>query len=82
MSVESFLHVDNKMTFVFKGGSKLERARDLFEQCLEKCPPKYAKRKLFPYLSPNFDCAFKPRLPYGRGISFTQIKSVLSCLLF
>ncbi|CAG8741737.1 2136_t:CDS:2, partial [Funneliformis caledonium] len=25
------------------GGSKLERARDLFEQALEKCPPKYAK---------------------------------------
>ncbi|KAL7054150.1 hypothetical protein AAHC03_026510 [Spirometra sp. Aus1] len=25
------------------GGSKLERARDLFEQCLEKCPSKYAK---------------------------------------
>uniref|UniRef100_A0ABD2VYW0 Suppressor of forked domain-containing protein n=1 Tax=Trichogramma kaykai TaxID=54128 RepID=A0ABD2VYW0_9HYME len=25
------------------GGSKLERSRDLFEQCLENCPPKYAK---------------------------------------
>uniref|UniRef100_A0A1I8B0A9 Pre-mRNA-splicing factor SYF1 n=1 Tax=Meloidogyne hapla TaxID=6305 RepID=A0A1I8B0A9_MELHA len=25
------------------GGKKLERARDLFEQCLEKCPPKYAR---------------------------------------
>merc|ERR1712012_1027508 len=25
------------------GGSKLERARDLFEQCLEDCPEKYAK---------------------------------------
>ncbi|CAD6184560.1 unnamed protein product [Caenorhabditis auriculariae] len=25
------------------GGKKLERARDLFEQCLESCPPKYAK---------------------------------------
>ncbi|XP_041370766.1 pre-mRNA-splicing factor SYF1-like [Gigantopelta aegis] len=25
------------------GGKKLERARDLFEQCLENCPPKYAK---------------------------------------
>lgn len=23
-----------------QGGSKLERARDLFEQALEKCPPK------------------------------------------
>jgi len=26
-----------------KGGSKLERARDLFEQALEKCPPKSCK---------------------------------------
>uniref|UniRef100_A0A5K3EJB3 Suf domain-containing protein n=1 Tax=Mesocestoides corti TaxID=53468 RepID=A0A5K3EJB3_MESCO len=26
------------------GGSKLERARDLFEQCLEKCPSKFAKQ--------------------------------------
>lgn len=25
------------------GGKKLERARDLFEQCLESCPPKFAK---------------------------------------
>jgi pre-mRNA-splicing factor SYF1 len=25
------------------GGAKLERARDLFEQCLENCPPKFAK---------------------------------------
>lgn len=25
------------------GGTKLERARDLFEQALEACPPKYAK---------------------------------------
>ncbi len=25
------------------GGTKLERARDLFEQCLESCPEKYAK---------------------------------------
>ncbi|CAG0878572.1 unnamed protein product [Darwinula stevensoni] len=25
------------------GGSKLERARDLFEQCLDGCPQKYAK---------------------------------------
>ncbi|XP_046676581.1 LOW QUALITY PROTEIN: pre-mRNA-splicing factor syf1 homolog [Homalodisca vitripennis] len=25
------------------GGTKLERARDLFEQCVENCPPKFAK---------------------------------------
>jgi pre-mRNA-splicing factor SYF1 len=27
----------------FQGGSKLERTRDLFEQSLEKCPPKFCK---------------------------------------
>lgn len=27
----------------FKGGTKLERIRDLFEQALEKCPAKFAK---------------------------------------
>ncbi len=27
----------------FQGGSKLERTRDLFEQCLESCPAKQAK---------------------------------------
>ena len=26
-----------------QGGSKLERARDLFEQCLDGCPAKFAK---------------------------------------
>jgi len=26
-----------------QGGSKLERARDLFEQALEECPPKSCK---------------------------------------
>lgn len=25
------------------GGTKIERARDLFEQCLENCPPQFAK---------------------------------------
>ncbi len=28
---------------LLQGGSKLERARDLFEQCLEDCPEKFAK---------------------------------------
>ena len=26
-----------------QGGTKLERCRELFEQCLETCPPKHAK---------------------------------------
>lgn len=31
------------------GGSKLERTRDLFEQCLEKCPAKFAKNLYLMY---------------------------------
>jgi pre-mRNA-splicing factor SYF1 len=26
-----------------KGGTKLDRTRDIFEQALEKCPPKFCK---------------------------------------
>lgn len=29
--------------YLRQGGSKIERARDLFEQALEKCPAKYSK---------------------------------------
>ena len=35
--------------YVLQGGSKLERARDLFEQALESCPPKYCKPLLLMY---------------------------------
>ncbi|EJD05741.1 spliceosome complex protein [Fomitiporia mediterranea MF3/22] len=31
------------------GGSKIERARDLFEQALEQCPPKFCKALYFMY---------------------------------
>ncbi|KAK9871432.1 hypothetical protein WA026_012807 [Henosepilachna vigintioctopunctata] len=31
------------------GGQKLERARDLFEQCLENCPPEFAKNLFLLY---------------------------------
>lgn len=31
------------------GSQKLERARDLFEQCLKDCPPKYAKEFFLKY---------------------------------
>lgn len=33
----------NSNTSGHQGGDKIERARDLFEQALEKCPPKFAK---------------------------------------
>jgi hypothetical protein len=31
------------LQLVYQGGAKLERARDLFEQALEKCPEKFCK---------------------------------------
>jgi hypothetical protein len=48
------------MKFVHRyGGKKLERARDLFEQCLEHCPAQFAKSEFgFTIRSYNF-----PHLP-------------------
>ena len=37
------------LTIKMQGGSKLERARDLFEQALEKCPPKSCKSLFLMY---------------------------------
>ena len=36
------------MSVMFQGGTKLERARDLFEQSLDGCPPKFAKGRVLP----------------------------------
>lgn len=41
-----FVFFANLTEALFQGGKKLERARDLFEQCLETCPAKFAKSKL------------------------------------
>ena len=42
--VGPFSHTLFAQILIFaQGGSKLERARDLFEQALEKCPPKSCK---------------------------------------
>ncbi|CAD5235659.1 unnamed protein product [Bursaphelenchus xylophilus] len=38
------------------GGKKLERARDLFEQCLENCPPKFAKGIYLLYAKLEEEC--------------------------
>ena len=36
--------IGSKMVgFFMQGGKKLERARDLFEQCLDSCPAKNSK---------------------------------------
>lgn len=38
-----FTYMTNIADIRIQGGSKIERARDLFEQALEKCPPKHCK---------------------------------------
>ena len=38
----------NIIVFCVQGGKKLERARDLFEQCLDSCPAKSAKGTYLP----------------------------------
>jgi len=51
------------------GGKKLERARDLFEQCLEKCPPKFAKNiyLLYAKLEEDFGLARHVMAIYNRA---------------
>eukprot|EP00112_Aurelia_sp_Birch-Aquarium-sp1_P022081 Seg611.1 transcript_id=Seg611.1/GoldUCD/mRNA.D3Y31 product="Pre-mRNA-splicing factor SYF1" protein_id=Seg611.1/GoldUCD/D3Y31 len=51
------------------GGSKLERTRDLFEQCLEHCPPKNAKPFYLMYakLEEDFGLARHAMAVYDRA---------------
>lgn len=51
------------------GGSKLERARDLFEQCLEGCPAKFAKSLylLYAKLEEDHGLARHAMAIYDRG---------------
>ncbi|XP_044761023.1 pre-mRNA-splicing factor syf1 homolog [Coccinella septempunctata] len=53
------------------GGEKLERARDLFEQCLEKCPPEFAKNiyLLYAKLEENHGMARHAMSIYERATS-------------
>lgn len=55
-------------------GSKLERARDLFEQCLEFCPPEYAKcfYLLYAKLEEEHGLARNAMAVYERGTSGVQ----------
>jgi pre-mRNA-splicing factor SYF1 len=52
-----------------QGGSKLERARDLFEQALEKCPPKSCKPLFLMYakLEEDFGLAKRSMTIFDRA---------------
>ncbi|KIY66119.1 spliceosome complex protein [Cylindrobasidium torrendii FP15055 ss-10] len=56
------------------GGSKLERARDLFEQALEKCPPKFCKPLFLMYAQMEEDHGLAKRAMnvYDRATQVVQ----------
>merc|ERR1719289_59740 len=58
------------------GGTKLERARDLFEQCLETCPEKYAKNifLLYAKLEEEHGLARHAMAVYDRAIAAVEKK--------
>ncbi|GAA5982044.1 hypothetical protein JCM11641_004307 [Rhodosporidiobolus odoratus] len=57
------------------GGSKLERARDLFEQALSTCPPKYAKPiyLLYGKLEEEHGLAKRAMAVYERGVEGVEV---------
>ncbi len=57
-----------------QGGSKLERARDLFEQALEKCPPKSCKPIFMKYalLEEEYGLAKRAMSIYDRATQVVE----------
>ncbi|KJH51924.1 HAT repeat protein [Dictyocaulus viviparus] len=64
------------------GGKKLERARDLFEQCLESCPDKFAKNifLLYAKLEEDYGLARHAMSIYNRATEAVDRKDM--CLMF
>ncbi|QQP32357.1 Uncharacterized protein FKW44_024272 [Caligus rogercresseyi] len=62
------------------GGVKLERTRDLFEQCLETCPPEYAKNIyiLYAKLEEQYGMARHAMAVYDRAIAAVDKKERFS----
>ena len=58
------------------GGTKLERARDLFEQCLENCPEKYARNifLLYAKLEEEHGLARHAMAVYDRAVASVEKK--------
>ncbi|KAJ2916820.1 hypothetical protein MD484_g3570, partial [Candolleomyces efflorescens] len=56
------------------GGSKLERARDLFEQALEKCPPKSCKPifLMYAHLEEDYGLAKRAMAIYDRATKVVE----------
>ncbi|KAK4047853.1 pre-mRNA-splicing factor syf1 [Microbotryomycetes sp. JL201] len=58
------------------GGEKIERARDLFEQALENCPPKFAKPLylLYGHLEEEHGLAKRAMAVYDRAVNAVDLK--------
>ncbi|KAM0787100.1 hypothetical protein ACM66B_006356 [Microbotryomycetes sp. NB124-2] len=58
------------------GGDKIERARDLFEQALENCPPKFAKPLylLYGHLEEEHGLAKRAMAVYDRAVNAVDLK--------
>lgn len=68
-----------------QGGSKLERARDLFEQALEKCPAKSCKPLFLMYaqMEEDFGLAKRAMSIFDRATQVVQDEDKFEvCLLF
>ena len=65
-----------KYMIFYQGGKKLERARDLFEQCLDGCPPKFAKGNT------SFHGSLPLNLQQGKPLNFTLCFSSAFYLLY
>ncbi|KAI8093688.1 uncharacterized protein BX664DRAFT_278808 [Halteromyces radiatus] len=66
------------------GGTKLERARDLFEQAIDKCPPKYAKPIYLMYgkLEEDYGLARHAMRIYDRATTAVDDKDRLEMFQF
>jgi pre-mRNA-splicing factor SYF1 len=66
-----------------QGGSKLERARDLFEQALEKCPPKSCKPLFLMYgqLEEDYGLAKRAMSIYERATQVVADENKFEVLL-
>ncbi|XP_062128009.1 pre-mRNA-splicing factor syf1 homolog [Drosophila sulfurigaster albostrigata] len=60
------------------GGTKLERARDLFEQCLDQCPPEHAKYfyLLYAKLEEEHGLARHAMAVYDRATSAVKVEEM------
>jgi pre-mRNA-splicing factor SYF1 len=71
-----------RLVNAFQGGSKLERARDLFEQALEKCPPQSCKPLFLMYgqLEEDYGLAKRAMSIYERATQVVADESKFEVL--